>query len=215
MISRTLPVYCALGAAALLAATWAAPSAGSYGVGGDPCGLISKAQVKAAVGLPKIAEIDSIGPRYPQETDGRVRSECKIFIWGGAGNPKLAKQKVANGTGAELFLQTWVTDDAGPDTHIWETIGYPEMLEDFVGGLKAVVELPGPFSQHLFQPPHLGAEGDTGVEGVIGPARIVGAEWFTGATHSITTVVLGEAKGKAVRKQLEKIAKVAVPASGL
>jgi hypothetical protein len=206
------------------AAIWAAlsvcllaPSALAFGVSSDPCTLITKAKLAKALHLAQVEETSRVGQSYPEESDGQVASRCSAFAWSG-GKPKSYKQlrqKLANGTAAQLYFRTWLLDSGAPEENRqrWEETGFPRTLEGLEGaGLGDVIHgLHGTG----FTPPVLGAEFAKEFQGARGSAGAAIAFWWDSRSQAIIFIELSESKQRPFVKHLEKIAKVAVPAFGL
>jgi hypothetical protein len=91
-------------------------------------------------------------------------------------------------------------------------------LKELIAGLNYLHKLNG----GPFFAPRLGAEHSGGyearlpVKGLLSRVRGAGAYWTDESSHAIIEIGLAQGKhAAAVRKKLEKIAKVAVPAFGL
>jgi hypothetical protein len=230
----------AAGAAALAIGVQAFP-AGAVGSPTDACALISETTLKSIIGLSNIGEVHNRpGHVYPEEADGMVHATCDGVAWSGPKPTsfKQAKEKLADGTGAEWGIDTYASDTGAPPEDLARWVGpttvngkpdpggYAHViagleggsLKELVAGLNYLHALHG----GPFHPPRLGAEDLGGYEarvpakGLLSRVRAAGAYWTDESSHAI--IEIGFVQGKhaaAVRKKLEKIARVAVPAFGL
>jgi hypothetical protein len=222
MRSRTR-IGSAIAVAALAAVVIAfdTPPAGAFAPGALPCALISSTALTSDLGQAKVEEDPTIGPMYPTETDGRVRSECKGFAWRG-GKPTSATEalkRLSSGSVAEFFIQTWVPDTTAPEENQLEWSGPEKGFDDTVhtyeqGGVKSAISgLSALMHGSAFMPPLFGAEADIGAKGVValGHGQGAGGAWWSQSTHEIVIVAIVGSKRRHIQKQLEKIAKVVVP----
>jgi hypothetical protein len=198
---------------------------------GDPCALISKGRLVSILGISHIEEHSTIGSHYPTETDGRVESDCFVEAWRGAKptRSKKAEEGIANGTGAEFSIQTFATDSGAPeeDQQAWVGTGkgYDTQLaleKDDPRFLLGILNYPHGLKGTLFSPPRLGSEYSEGFQNALPanglPRRIrsASAYWTDGSSHSILSMGLIEGTHAAVvRKRLDNLAKVVVPAFGI
>jgi hypothetical protein len=217
--------------------------ASASGVAGstDACQLISQAKLKSVLGLSNIGGVRDIpGHQYPNESDGMVHATCFGVAWSGAKptSRKQSEEKLANGTGAEWGWETYATDTGAPpeDLQRWvgpttvngkpDVGGYQHVLAGLEGGnIKAVIALLAYLHEthgSEYSPPRLGAQrAGAYVAGipnnaVLNHVRVAGAYWADDSSHAIFDMALVEGKNaSAIKKKLETIAKIAVPAFGL
>jgi hypothetical protein len=152
-----------------------------------------------------------IGASYPDESDGRVASNCSIFAWSGSKPTtyKQVKQKLADGTDASAYIRTWITDEQSPDASMWTSIGFDKTLSDNTTGCYAVMKA---LHGNVFGPPHFGAQHSIGYQGVNGAARDLCGVWDRTDTDRIIVLLLNESKHAPAVKHMEKLAKTSVAA---
>jgi hypothetical protein len=207
--------------AAAVAAIWAlgaqAPSAAVLAPSADPCSLISPSLLGRYLGFKKVEEESRIGDSYPVDPYGEVASRCDLVAWSGGTptNPKQILGKAAKGTAARFYIRTWVPDPSAPAEGLerWAREDFPRTVEALEGdGVAEIVR--GLHGGGLSQP-SLRAQFAKAYQGAKGPVRGAAAFWWDSRTHTIIFLgVLAYAHSPAV-KQLEKIARTAVPAFGL
>lgn len=203
--------------AAVLALGAQAPSAAVLAPAGDPCTLISPAQLGRYLGFKKVQEESTIGASYPVDPYGEVASRCDLVAWSGVTprNPKQILRKAAKGTAARVYIRTWVPDPSAPADGLerWAREDFPRTVEALeVAGVGELVR--GLRGTRLSQRA-LGAQFARAYQGAKGSVRGAAAFWWDSRTHAaIFLGVLTYAHSPAV-KQLEKIARIAVPAFGL
>jgi hypothetical protein len=208
-------------AAAAVAAVFAlgaqAPSAAVLAPSPDPCTLISPAQLGSYLGFRKVAEESQIGASYPVDPYGEVASRCDLVAWRGVmpTNPKQVLARAAKGTAARVYIRTWVPDPSAPAEGLerWAREDFPRTVEALeVAGVEEMV--PGLRGAGVFQPA-LRAQFAKAYQGAKGSVRGAAAFWWDSREHAIIFLgVLAYAHSPAL-KQLEKIARTAVPSFGL
>jgi hypothetical protein len=199
----------------------------------DACQLISQAKLKSVLGLSNIGGVRDIpGHQYPEESDGMVHATCFGVAWSGAKptSRKQSEEKLANGTGAEWGWETFAADTAAPPEDLERWVGpnggYQHVLPGPEGGnIKAVIALLAYLHEthgSEFAPPPLGAQHAgayvAGIpnKGVLNRVRVAAAYWADDSSHALFDVAVAQGKNaSAVKKKLETIAKIAVPAFGL
>ena|ERR1700689_4580306 len=215
---------------ALVLGLQASPALAAAG-SGNPCALISKGRLASIIGISHIEERSTIGPHYPTENDGRVESDCFVEAWRGAKPTpsKKAEEEISNGTGAEFSIQTFATDSGAPEVDQQAWVGTGEgcdtqlaLEKDGSRVLLDVLNYPHGLKGILFSPPRLGSEYSEGFQNALPanglPRRIrsASAYWADGSSHSILSMGLIEGTHAAVvKKRLDNLAKVVVPAFGL
>jgi hypothetical protein len=222
-LSLTIAVVAALGFG-----LQAAPALGAVT---DACKLITKSKLESILGLGHIEEHDRLGHSYPSESDGMVHATCYGSAYSGATPTNLAqaKRKLADGSAAEFGWTTYGPDLGAPandlEAYTKPNGGFERALLGTVYGPREIVILLNYITQHnghTFTAPKLGAETHDGFQdelttsGVLKHVSMVGAAWSTESTYSICEVVFVQGKnGSALRKKIERFAKIVVPAAGL
>ena len=184
----------------------AAPSAQAAG----DCGLIAPTTLTKDLHLPKIYESNPLELGTP---DGSVDLNCQVVVWSGT-KPLTAKAeaaKLANGTLAELDINTWAPGSGLLSTE-WTSGGFANKLVSL--GLEAQKRLIAARHGRSFAPPALGAIA-SGYKGVKGPTREAEALWSSAGLSKIMLRAVLETKEKPAVAQLDKVAATAVPGFGL
>jgi hypothetical protein len=229
-----------IAASVLLVGPHALPAA-AVGGSTNACELVPVSKLKSILGLSNVfVEKNEPAHHYPQESDGKAQSTCYGLAWSGPKptSHKQAEEKLANGSGAEWSWETYATDTAAPPEDVASWVGpttvngkpdpgeYTDIRDSLEGGglkeLIAALKYLHGLQGGPFFPPHLGAEASGGYEaripakGVLSHVRGAGAYWTDESSHSIIEITIVQGKhASAVKKKLEKVAKIAVPAFGL
>ena len=195
-----------------------------------PCALISKSRLASVLGVSHLEEHPSIGPRYPHERKGRVASGCLAEAWRGSkpATPKAQEEALASEAGAEFGINTFATDAQAPTEVQQKWVGAGGGYESQLRLAKAsalfifgIINHVHDVRRILFTLPRLGAERREGFQGEL-PAnglphhiREATAFWADDSSHSILSLTLIEGIHKStVKKKLERLARIVVPAFG-
>jgi hypothetical protein len=209
MLERSHKIPAVLAATIASLAIAASVAASCAQAAGD-CGLIAPSTLTKDLHLPKIYESNPLELGTPS---GSVDLNCDVVVWSGT-KPLTAKAeaaKLANGTLAELDINTWAPG-SGLLSSAWTSGGFANelMALELEAQKRLIVARHG----RSFAPPALGANA-SGYKGVKGATREAEALWSLAGRSKIMQLAVLETKEKPAVTQLEKVAAVAVPGFGL
>jgi hypothetical protein len=198
-------------------------------VSADACSLISKAKVASILGLGHVEWRDQPAHLYPEETDGMSHATCYGTAYSGSTPFTLAqkKRKITEGKAAAFGWEIYGPDMGAPaeDLEKWErpnggykhvTTGITNDPAVIIGGLEYVAKHHG----GVFSVPALGAETHIGeqaeVGGLLPGVRAAGGAWTTASHFALFEAAIEQGKNvAALKKKLDKLAKVLEPVSGI
>jgi len=217
-------------AATLALGLQAAPA---LAVSADACSLISKAKVESILGLGHVEWKDRRAHLYPEEGDGMSHTNCYGTAYSGSTPFTLAqkKRKITEGKAAQFGWEIWGPDVSAPpeDLELWTTpkedheSGYEGVTKGITHDPVAILAGLQYVAKHnggVFSVPALGAETHIGVQAEVGGmlpgVRAVGGAWTTASHFALFEVAIEQGKNvPALKKKLEKLAKILEPASGV
>lgn len=214
-------------AATLALGLQAAPA---VAVSADACSLISKAKVESILGLGHVEWRDQPAHLYPEETDGMSHATCNGTAYSGSTPFTLAqkKRKVTEGKAASFGWAIYGPDVGAPaeDLEKWErpsTGGYDLVTTGITHDPVAILAGLQYAAKHhggVFSVPGLGAETHIGVQAEVGGllpgVRAAGGAWTTASQFALFEAVIEQGNSvPALKKKLEKLAKILEPASGV
>jgi len=228
MRKRVTILSSTIAAAAMLAlGLQAAPA---LAVSADACSLISKAKLESILGLGHVEWRDRPAHLYPEETDGMSHTNCYGTAYSGSTPFTLAqkKRKITEGKAAAFGWEVWGPDMGAPseDLQLWErplTGGYERVTTGITHDPVAILAGLQYAAKHkggVFSVPALGAETHIGVQAEVGGllpgVRAAGGAWTTASHFALFEAAIEQGKNvPALKKKLEKLAKVLEPASGV
>jgi hypothetical protein len=213
-------------AATLALGLQAAPA---LAVSADACSLISKAKVESILGLGHVEWRDQPAHLYPKETDGMSHATCYGTAYSGSTPFTLAqkKRKITEGKAAAFGWEIYGPDMGAPaeDLEKWERPngGYTHVTKGITNDPAAILAgLQYAANHHggIFSVPALGAETHIGeqaeVGGLLPGVRAAGGAWTTASHFALFEAAIEQGKNvPALKKKLDKLAKVLEPASGV
>lgn len=176
----------------------------------DACGAVTQYTIAKAFGLASVLEHKAL-LRDAGNAAGVIQEHCEAFAYRGPKPTTSAKRKDAllAGTGAELKIETWVTD-TGPAGAIW-LANFPKKLEALRGQAKAQF-VEGPLGGSAYNPPRFGAEASIGYQGIIGATGKIRALWWDRNSGTLILVNGVVAKSKPLRSAVRSLMSDIVPA---
>lgn len=235
MRKRVTKLSLTIAAAATLALGLQASPA--LAVSADACSLISKAKVESILGLGHVEWRDRPARLYPEEADGMSHTTCYGTAYSGSTPFTLAqkKRRITEGKAAAFGWEIWGPDTGAPpeDLARWEgptTVnGHPDpggyvhvttgITHDPVA-ILAGLQYAANHHGGVFPAPALGAETHIGVQAEVGGqfpgVRAAGGAWTTASHFALFEAAIEQGKNvPALKKKLEKLAKILEPASGV
>jgi hypothetical protein len=176
------------------------------------CPYISASKLAKAFGLQHATAFLVEGPEQPQYAAYRS-SLCRAVAWSGStpANEAQAQAKIDSGQAVGIVIKTAEqVSGTAEEIEAWHRDFEKQTETWHAAGLFLVKGLHGA----IFIPPAFGAPSEFGYEAVQKRRRGVNGIWYSDSQYDYIEIGTTQGKGKPGRKNLEKVAAVAVPGFG-